>query len=189
MKKAAIVIFALLLTGCATQYPLTTNLKLQIAGQPFGIYTDNDLATLTGRDARKESAVVVYKFSGEPEIQIPNDSAPNLLVTEQLANGLQEQGLVFDSESPVHIELDVNKLVAVVTRPKILYSTNSQSHLTLTIRNREMSLTKTYNREANRDTATRPPVEDLEKVLNGQLTEIVNQILQDEEIQAAIRKQ
>ncbi len=188
VKKITILLFVLLLTGCSTRYPLTTNLKLQVNNQPFGIYTDENSATLKGHDARKESAVVVYQLTGEPEIQIPNQSAPHFLVTEQLAAGLQEQGLVFESTSPVRIELDVNELVAVVSRPKRLYSAKAKSHLTLTIRNKAVSLTKTYNREANRDSLTRPPVQDLETLLNDQLTDIVNQILQDEEVQVTIRK-
>lgn len=188
MKNFLILAFALILTGCSSKYPLTTNLNLQVSSQTSGIYSNDISAALKGHDARKESAVVVYRLKGKPEIQIPNHTAPHILVTERLAIGLQEQGLVFESASPVRIQLDLKELLVSVTRPKLLYSAKAKSHLTLTIKNRGLSLIKTYNREANRDSVTRPPVQDLEKMLNDQLTDIVNQILQDEEIQATISK-
>ncbi|MGB3209812.1 MAG: YajG family lipoprotein [Desulforhopalus sp.] len=189
MKKTAILAFVFLLAGCGPQYPIATHLKLRIDSLAFGVYSDDSTAALTGHDARQDSSVVVYRLQGKPEIQIPNQTAPHIVVTEQLAEGLQQQGLVFANGSPVHIQLDLYELDATVTRPKLLYSTRAKSRLTLTVKNREFSLKKTYDRETNRDSATRPPVEDLENMLNEQLTEIVNQILQDEEIRAAITQQ
>lgn len=188
MKNFFLLAFALLLTGCGAQYPATTNLKLEIGSQPSGLYGDETTATLKGHDARKNDAVVVYRFKGESEIRIPNGTAPHALVAKSLADGLKEQGLEFVSGSPVRIEVDLNDLVAVVTRPKVLYSAKANSHLTLTIINRGFSLSKTYDREANRESVSRPSVQDLENMLNGQLDDIVKQILQDQEVHAAIVK-
>ncbi len=188
MNKIVILAFAVLLTGCGAKYPLTTNLNLQVSSQPAGIYSNGTSAALKGRDNRRDSAVAVYKFKDEPEIQIPNETEPHLLVTERLAIGLQEQGLKFESNSPVRIQLDLNELLVTVTRPKLLYSAKAKSRLSLTIKNGDISLTKKYDREANHESVTRPPLQDLEKMLNDQLTEIVTQILQDKEIQTAISK-
>lgn len=186
VKKIAILAFVVLLSGCSAKYPLNTNLDLQVNSQTGGVYSNDISATLKGHDARLDTAVVVYQLKGKPEIRIPNQTAPHIIVTEQLANGLQEQGLVFKNRSPVSIQLDLNDLLVLVTRPKILYSAKAKSHLTLTIKNKTITLTKTYDREANNDSATRPPVYELEKLLNDQLTDIVNQILQDEEVQETI---
>ena len=188
MKKIFLLALTILLTGCGAQYPLTTNLNLPPRSQPMGIYGNTFSAALKGHDARKESAVVIYQIKDKPKIEIPNEVAPHILVAERLADGLQKQGLSFQSDAPVYIQLDINELIATVTRPNVLYTTTAKSRLALTVRNSEITLTKTYSREANRDSATRPPVKDLEKLLNGQLTNIVNQILQDAEIRNAIRK-
>jgi uncharacterized lipoprotein len=188
VKKIAILAFVVLLSGCSAKYPLNTNLDLQVNNQTSGIYNTGISAALRGHDARQDTAVVVYQLKGKPEIRIPNQTAPHIIITEQLANGLQEQGLVFKNRSPVSIQLDLNDLLVLVTRPKILYSAKAKSHLTLTLKNKTITLTKTYDREAKNDSATRPPVHELEKLLNDQLTDIVNQILQDEEVQATISK-
>jgi uncharacterized lipoprotein len=186
MKRIALFICALLLAGCSAQYPITTALRLQVDRQSTAMYDPDTTAALKGHDARQETAVVIYRLKGKSEVQIPNETPPHALVTNQLAAGLQAQGLVFAGGSPVRIQLDLNELVATVTRPKLLYSATARSYVTLTIKNRKISLSKTFDRETTRDTATKPPVHELEKMLNDQLTDIVNQILQDPEIRAAI---
>ena len=188
MKKYFLLVFALLFSGCSAQYPATTNLNLEVESQPYGIYDSSTSAALKGHDARLDTAVVIYHFKGKTPVRIPNHKAPHILVTEQLATGLQQQGLVFKSGSSVRIQVDLNDLVAIVTRPNILYGTTAKSQLTLTIKNRGTSLIKTYNRQADRDSAGKPSVQDLEKMLNDQINDIVHQILQDEEVQGAINK-
>ena len=188
MNKHLLLLFALLLAGCSAKYPTATNLSLPVSRQPADMFREGTSAFLAGHDARTNSAVAIYQLKGEPLIEIPNRIAPHILVTEQLAGGLKEQGLVFASDSPVRIRLDINELLVTVTRPQLLYRATASSRLTLTVKNQGMSLTKTFDREANRESVTRPPVADLEQMVNGQLTDIINQILQDEEIRATIDK-
>lgn len=188
MKKYFLLVFALLFSGCSAQYPATSNLSLEVGNQPYGIYDINTSAALKGHDARLDTAVVIYHLKGKSPVRIPNHEPPHKLVTDQLAAGLQEQGLVFESGSSVRILVDLNDLVAIVTRANIIYSATAKSNLTLTIKNKDTSLIKTYNRQANRDSAGKPSVQDLEEMLNDQLNDIVNQILQDEEVRGAISK-
>ena len=187
MKKIAIVTCILLLAGCSEKYPLTTNLHLRTGSQPTGIYNNSTIAVLKGHDARRERTVVAYRIKDQPEILLENATEPHVLITDRLANGFLEQGLVFENGAPVRIQINLDELLVNVSRPKLLYSATARSHVTLTINNRGTTLTKTYDREANRESATRPPVQDLEAMLNEQLNEIVKQILQDDEVRSAIR--
>jgi len=187
MKKTAMVACIFLLAGCSADYPLYANLHLRAGNQPMGIYDNTTTAILSGHDARKNSAVVAYQIKGQSEILLPNETEPHVLVANQLARGFLEQGLVFENGAPVRIQLNLEELLVKVNRPKILYNATARSHITLIVTNRGTTLTKTYVREANRETATQPPVKDLEKMLNEQLTDIVKQILQDEEVRTAIR--
>ncbi len=187
MKKIVLVAFILLLAGCSTNYPLTANLHFRADSQPTGIYDNTITAVLSGHDARKNSPVVAYQINGQSEILLPNETEPHILIADQLARGFLEQGLVFENGAPVRIQLNLEKLLAKVNRPKILYNATAMSHITLIVTNRGTTLTKTYDRESNRESATQPPVKDLEKMLDDQLTDIVKQILQDEEVRAAIR--
>jgi len=187
LKIIAILTFVFILFGCSSKEPMSANLMLQLDNQLTGKYSDESSAALRGHDARQDASVIIFQLEGEPDIRLPNQTAPHLLVTEQLANGLREQGLVFKSNSPVRIQLDLNELLVSVTHPKLLYSAKAKSNLTLTIKNGKVTLTKTYNRQATNDSVTRPSVHELEEMLNSQLTNIVSQILQDEEVQTTIR--
>ena len=186
MKKIAIITYILLLAGCSAKYPLTTNLHLRTGSQPTGIYNNTITAALKGHDARRERTVVAYQMD-QPPILLENATEPHVLITDRLANGFLEQGLVFENGAPVRIQINLDELLVNVTRPKLLYSATARSHVTLTLNNRGTTLTKIYDREANRESATRPPVQDLEAMLNDQLNDIVKQILQDDEVRSAIR--
>ncbi len=188
MQKLTIIAAILLLAGCSAKYPLNANLHLHIGSQLTGLYNNTQTAVLKGHDARKERAVVAYQFQGQPAVLLPNKTEPHVLITDQLALGLLEQGLVFENGAPVRIQLNLDELLAKVNRPKILYRASARSHVTLILTNRGTTLTKTYDREATRESATRPPVQDLEKMLSDQLSDIVRQILLDEEVRNAIRK-
>lgn len=177
-----------LLAGCSTKNPLATNLRFTAKVQREDSFKKIATAALNGQDARADSAVVIYRLPGKPEIRIPNSTPPHLLVTEQYARGLMSEGLVFEAGAPVRIQLKINELVAVVNRPDFLYKAKARSNLTLTVTNRQTTLSRTYDRQANHDSIGRPAVEDLEKLLNEQLTDIVNQMLQDKEVQATIEK-
>lgn len=188
MKRIALIVWIVLVAGCSAKYPLTANLNLGVSSQPTGIYTPTLAAVLKGHDARKESAVVAYRIQGQPAILLPNETAPHALITDHLARGFTEQGLAFENGAPVRIQVNLDELLANVSRPKLLYSSTIKSHVTLTLTNRGTTLTKSYNREANRQSATRPPVQELEKILNDQLIDIIGQILQDEEVRVTIRR-
>ncbi len=105
-----------------------------------------------------------------------------------LIAGLQEQGLLFEPSSPVDLHFNIDELVVNVVRPKFLYSANAKTHLTLIVKKNGITLTKSYDRKSNRDTATRPDLDELEELLSRQLTDVVNKILMDEEVRNFINK-
>ncbi len=185
MRKLSLFACFLLFAGCSANYPLTTTLHLRGDSQPSRIYDHTITAVLTGHDARKGSEVVAYH---QPEILLPNETEPHALITGQLARGFLQQGLVFENNAPIHIQLNLEQLLADVSRPKILYDTTAKSHITMIVTNRGTTLTKIYKREANRGSATRPSVADLEQMLSEQVSDIIDQILQDGEIRDAIRR-
>lgn len=185
MNKFVLFIFALLLTGCGAKYPAIANLDLQISAQPTTIYTGSS-AFIQGHDARENTEVVVYKFNDKPAVRVPNLSSPHILVTEHLADGLHEQGLIFENGSDTRILLDINELLVTVTRPKLLYTSEARSQITLKVIKGANTVTKKYSRETMHESGRRPDIKSLERMLNEQLSDIVNQILQDENIRAAI---
>jgi uncharacterized lipoprotein YajG len=185
MKKIILLACILLFPGCTVKYPETANLSLQVPVQSSLVYT-NSTASVRGHDARENPEIIVFKVKNEPVVKILNLNSPHIVITERLADGLREQGLQFKSNSPVRILLNVNQLLVTVTKSNLLYNSEAVSEVTLDITNSKTSLTKKYTRNHNQGSISRPKIDQIEKMLNDQLSAIVNQVLMDIEFRESI---
>lgn len=181
MKKLVLLACVLLFPGCTVKYPETANLSLQVPAQPSVVYT-NSTASVSGHDARENPEIVVFKIQDEPVVKVPSLNSPHIVITERLTGGLREQGLQFESNSPVRILLNLNQLLATVTKSKMRYNTDAASQITLEVTTSKSSLKKKFTRNNSQESVSRPDIANIEKMLNDQLSSIVNQILADTEI-------
>ena len=187
MKNIFLLACVLLFSGCGVKYPETANINLQIHKQSATVYT-NTAASVSGYDARDYKEVVIFKVKKEPVVKVENQNPPHIVITERLTGGLRAQGLKFVSNSPVRIVLELNQLLVTVTKPKLLYNSEAVSQVTLKVTNRETSLERTYNRQDNRESGSRPKIADIEKMMNDQLSTMVDKILADKEVREIISK-
>jgi len=184
MKRLILLTCFLLLAGCAKQ-PVIANLNPHLSEQPQGIYGGGLAVTISGQDARKSPEVVIF-MNDQPPSRLANVSAPSDLVSARLGTGLRNQGLVIEPSASIRLKFVINELLVQVTHQKLLYTAEGKTHIVLNVENRGAVFTRVYKREAYNDSATRPDLPDLEKMLNTQLADIVQQILQDEEIRQLI---
>ena len=184
MNRILLITCLLLLGGCAKQ-PVIANLNPNLGDQPPGIYARGISATISGKDARKSAEVVIF-LNDEPPDRLANVSAPVDLIAARLGAGLRDQGMVIEPSAPVRLNFVINELLVQVTRKNLRYTAEGKTHIVLTVENRGTVFTRVFKREAYNDSATRPDLPDLEKMLNTQLADIGRQILQDEEIRQLI---
>ena len=185
MKHIVLLLFVFLYSGCGVKYPETTNLNLLLSEQPAEIYTNSTLL-VHGHDARENPEVIIYKVKKEPEVMVPNITSPLIVITEALTDGLRGQGLQFEADSAVRLELELNEMLATVTKPKTLYNFEAVSRITVKASDGVSTLTKKYNRQGDRTSVSRPKTAEIEKMLNEQLSDIVTQILADIELRQLI---
>lgn len=186
MKKIVLLLTFLLLAGCSPKFPAMTNLHLNVSAQQAGVYSAGATAAIHGKDMRASRDVVAYRIGDQDEIRLPNQYAPHLLLTDMLTIGLQNQGLLPTEDSSVRIELAVEELHALVTRPKILYVTEAKSRVLLHISNNNKTLSRNFDRQNSKDSINKPKVSELEEMLNEQLSDIMSTVLADEHIRKAI---
>jgi uncharacterized lipoprotein len=186
MNRLLLLTCLFLLFGCAKQ-PVIANLNPRLGEQAAGIYKGGLSATIIGKDARKSEEVVIF-MNDEPASRLANVSAPKDLISARLTTGLRDQGLAIEPSSPVRLKFDINELLVRVTHQKMLYTAEGKTHIVLNVENRGAVFTRVYKREANKDSATRPDLPDLEGMLNTQLADIMQQIIQDEEIRQLISR-
>jgi len=187
MRKAIVLLFALLVAGCAAKLPDNAQLAVTVPTQDSGVYPVGTRAVLKGHDGRTSQAVVVFRIDGEPGVEIPNIVPVQEAVAEPVVAGFRQQGVSFEPDAPVYLEVQINELHVVVTKPGLLYVATADSRVAMTVRNGKGSFTKKYKRQTSSESATRPEVVELETMLNEQLADIVAQILQDSEIRQMIR--
>lgn len=186
MKKITLLLAGLmLLAGCAKQ-PVIANLNPHIGEQTAGIYASPQSAAVTAKDSRKIKDVVVY-LTDDPQTSLANVISVQDVVADRLREGLRSQGLRVEPNSPVKVKLEIDELQVRVSRPKVLYSADGKTYMTLTVENKKGAvLTKSYKREASKESATRPDLPKLEEMLNSHIAEIIQQILQDVEVRNII---
>ncbi len=189
MKRLLLMIIAVMLSGCAATLPNKVNLNPTLEDQPSGVYPPGIEILVNSKDDRFEKHVIAYSFKNEPSTLLLNQVAPQVLMAERLADGFSQQGLISVGRSTVMVTIAIEEMVVTVTKTKsgLLYNSEARSKLRLTVNNSGSALTKDYNREASKETATKPDIPDLEAMLNVQLSDVIEKILGDGQVREAIR--
>ncbi|MDP3479069.1 MAG: YajG family lipoprotein [Desulfoprunum sp.] len=189
MKRLLLMIIAVMLSGCAATLPDKINLNPILENQPAGVYPPALDIFVDSKDDRFEKHVVTYSFKNEPSIMLFNQVAPQIMLAERLTDGLSQQGLTRVGRSTITVTIAIEEMMVTVTKTKsgLLYNSAARSRLRLTVNNNGSILTKDYNREASKETATKPDIPDLEAMLNVQLSDVIEKILGDGQVREAIR--
>jgi uncharacterized lipoprotein YajG len=188
MKKLPVIIFlAMVLAGCAGTMPEKADLNIEVTDQAAGVYPSSLQVSVVGRDNRADPSIIVYNMANEAPTALASRIPPQVLVKDSLAQGLRQQGLSRGDRSNITVSVVIKELQAKVTKPGALYTSHARTRLELTIGNKRNVLALDYNREAKKESMTRPKVLFLETMLNEQLTDIVTKMLEDHRVQDAIK--
>ena len=185
MNKLVLLLCILFLSGCGVKYPETANLNLEVTSQPETVYTDS-FASIKGLDARERPEVIVYQLKNEPVVWVSSPTPPITIITEELKSGFRNQGIIIDRDGPVRIDLELNQLLVTLTKPKRLYNAEAVSKVTLNARYGKNSITKEYIRQNSEESVRLPKVDQLETMLNEQLSDLVTTILADKNVRELI---
>ena len=187
MKKFALLLLVMTLAGCAGTLPDKADLIVETANQSAKVYPASIEVSVVGRDKRTDPHVIVYKDDKEPALTLTSRLPLQMMVAESLAQGLREQGLNRGDRSNITVAVVVKEVQAKVTKPGALYSSKARTRLDVVVSNNGSVLTLEYNREASKESMTRPKVLFLETMLNDQLSDIVTKILEDSRLREAIK--
>ena len=185
MNKLVLLLCILFLSGCGVKYPETANLNLEVTSQPETVYTDS-FASIKGLDARERPEVIVYQLKNEPVVWVSSPTPPITIITEELKSGFRNQGIIIDRDGPVRIDLELNQMLVTLTKPKRLYNAEAVSKVTLNARYGKNSITKEYIRQNSEESVRLPKVDQLETMLNEQLSDLVTTILADKNVRELI---
>jgi uncharacterized lipoprotein len=187
MKKIVLIVCVLLFCGCSVKYPQTAHLDAMIPSQTATIYS-NSAVFVHGFDSRETPEVVLYNIKKDQTVKVPGADAPLVVVIERLTAGLTEQGLKFEREAPVRIDLEIKQLSAAVTKSKTMYTCEAVIEIILKASNGQSSISKKYNRQDEQKSFSRPKIAKIEDMLNSQLSEIIAEMLSDQALRELINE-
>jgi len=191
MKKPilqfAVTALLLLLASCAKYYPESVFLDLSVSQQKAAIYDGSRAASITGYDNRADRALILYQL-GDENIQLPCTDPPQKLLVQNLTEGFSSQGLIFSDSGKIRIDIEIDEMAVNVNKGKWTYDTVAATRLQIKVSKPQGTFTKRLNREAEQTSFFRPDLEELEKMLGTQVSELIEAILSDKGIADAIRE-
>lgn len=189
MKKLPLLLCALIMAGCAASWPQKANINPVVDDQPSSIYQPGIDISISGVDSRNGAQIIKIALADSPVTLIPNQIAPEIVLTERLQNAFQQQGLASGNLSNVNIAVTIEDLQSTLTKPGVMFNITTNSRIKLTVSNNGNNLNKEYNRSSTKESITRPDIHDMEVQINEQLSDIMAQALSDNQIRGAIKGQ
>ncbi|WP_429083070.1 YajG family lipoprotein [Aeromonas bivalvium] len=188
MKSSFLLLAALLLGGCATHWPETALLNPQVIPANQQYYSGNRI-TMEGIDKRTAAHVFAIQQKEKAPVYIRSGQPLNTLLVERLGEGLRGQGLEVGSSGTTHLTLQVNNALVNVDEKTFTYVTKSKVSLQVMADFQGSRLTKVFNASASKEGPGEPSIADLERVLNQQLGNLIQQIMADEQLRGYLKGQ
>jgi len=179
LKKLLLSSALVLLTACASA-PKQVNITAELA--PLTAQYSETQVTLTSKDIRDANYLIAIHKVGEPAQLLNNQSSLINLTTAKLQQGLEQQGLVFSSQADIAINLELQTARIDVQQDSFEHQADSTLVLIISIDNNGQTLTKQYRSASTLTGAFSPSMTDLETKFSQQLSSLLNDVFNDEQI-------
>ncbi|WP_371378295.1 YajG family lipoprotein [Thalassotalea aquiviva] len=186
LKLIPVISIALLLAACASE-PETITLKPQLTNKPMQVYSTKP-ASLSVYDNRAQSHIVEIITSQENSSVINTDVPLSSVLDQQFSQEMANQGLVFSHENAdLSINFQVKRARTYVNQDVLDYRANTIIKLNVIVENPAQTLSKTFTLRATNRGPLKANVDKLQKDFNLQLSKLIVQVLEDEQLQSFIK--
>ncbi|QUM82227.1 hypothetical protein HWV01_19050 [Moritella sp. 5] len=179
LKKLLLNISLLLLTACASP-PQQVNITAEPA--PLATQYAGTQVSITSKDIRDANYLIAIHKVGEPAQLLNNQSSLVNLTTAKLQQGWEQQGLVFSPQADIAINLELQTARIDVQQDSFEHQAESTLMLIVSIDNKGQTLTKQFRSASTLTGAFSPSMSDLETKFSQQLSSILNDVFNDQQI-------
>jgi len=179
LKKLLLSTGLLLLTACASA-PQQVNITAEPAALTMQ-YSDTQVS-LTSKDIRDANYLIAIHKVGEPAQLLNNQSSLVNLTATKLQQGWEQQGLTFAPQADIAISLELQTARIDVQQDSFEHQAESTLMLIISIENNGQTLTKQYRSASTLTGAFSPSMTDLETKFSQQLSALLNDVFNDEQI-------
>lgn len=179
LKQILLGTSLLLLTACAS---VPEQVNISTAPVNLAPKYSNTTVSLTSRDIRDANYLIAIHKVGDPAKLINNKASLAKLAETSLQQGWEQQGLVFDPQAEVAINLEVQVARIDVQQDAFEYMAESALIVILSVENEGQTLTKQFSRASTLTGAFNPSIPELEAKFSQQLSLLLTDIFEDQQV-------
>jgi len=174
-----------LITACSTA-PNHVVISPELIGYSKGVYFDNKVQ-LNVIDQRTYNYVLHIKEGDKPAKLLSGQNSLTNIITQTISPVLRKQGLTIDNFSNVHVKIVIDSALINVQQQLLNYTAKNTIKLKASVKNGDTTLTKNFTVTGNSKGPLTADIAVLERDFNNQLASTLIKIMNNSEIQNAIK--
>ncbi|QDP00700.1 hypothetical protein FNC98_04635 [Thalassotalea sp. PS06] len=184
--KNLFVIGTLALTSACAEKTGMIELQPDLINTPAKIYQQKS-AKISVTDSRDKGHIVEVLNIDRPSTTIDSSAALSQVLNRQFTNQLSNQGLNLNEESDLKVIFDVERARTYVNQDVLDYRANTIIKLQVKMENSAQTMSKTFTLRATSRGPLNANIETLQRDFNTQLSKLIDQVLEDEQLQEFIK--
>lgn len=190
MKKLFIRIISILIivtvTGCSSSQPLILSPEIQ-SNNTNNIRYIGKSSTLVVNDIRPDKSIIAVMNNGKITKKIASQLPLSSIIHQNLSTEYTQQGLKIQSIAEQKINIDIEQATIHVQQGLFNYTSNRNIVLKVTMSKNANSISKTYSLKGTNEGPLKADLAVLGRDFNHGLGKLLTQIINDPELQQAIK--
>lgn len=188
IHKVILFISSLLLVACSSS-PVSMQLQPELSSlQTASPLTNKIVWEISSQDRRIEQYLIEVT-KGRNAATLINESQSSRLIIE---NALQQQwskhGLRFSADSTDKINIQLIKLLAKVKQNTLTHNTHSKIVIKVELSTKNKIFSKIFSSRFTQEGVFAADINKISEQLNVQLSQLLNEIIQDSELNAKLQQ-
>jgi len=184
MKSILVIALISVITACSTTKHVVVSPEL--IGYKKGVYFNNKIKLKT-LDQRTNTYIVQIIKEGQPAKLLSSQVELPHIVSQKITPILRKQGLTINNSSPIIVNIIIDKALIEVNQNILKYTAKNSIDLKATVKNGDTLLTKRFSVNGTSKGPLTADIAVLERDFNHQLASTLVNIVNNKEIQDAIK--
>ncbi|MCG6199945.1 YajG family lipoprotein [Psychromonas antarctica] len=186
--KTMLVMSAILLVACSTP-PTSVQLQPEISFKQTGEIQQSALMWKISSQDQRIAHYLIEVTRGDNAASLINESQSSRLTIENLLHEQwAEQGIALQATSKNTINIQLIKLLAKVEQNSLTYKTDANIVIEVKLTAENKIFNKTFKSHYGQEGVFRVSEQTVTKQLNDQLSQLLNEIVQDSELNAKLHQ-
>lgn len=185
--RAVLIVSAVLLMACSTS-PSSVELQPELSLKDGDLLQDS-LIWRVGSQDKRIAQYLIEITKGDNAARLINESRNSRVIIENvLRQQWIKQGLTIQADGANIIDIQLIKLLAKVEQNSLSYKIDSNIIIIVKLHAGNKKFSKTFNSRFGKEGVFTADVEKVTEQLNDQLSQLLNEIVQDSELNAKLQK-